>query len=111
MEQCFQLHVGDMKVPCLLCEPLDGKPRRIVLGVHGFCGSMHDEIQESIAEEMELFGSAVLRFDLPGHGENEEDVLSLQGCCFSSKPRVAARPRALARPRAASCSPVLRKLR
>ena len=83
MEQCLKIHCGDMEVPCLLCEPGYGKPRRIVLGVHGFGGSMHDAIQDSIAEEMELFGSVVLRFDFPAHGENEEDVLSLQGCVDS----------------------------
>lgn len=83
MEQRFTIRMGDMDIPCLLQEPSYGDPRRIVLGVHGLGGSMCDEIQESIAEEMEMFGSVVLRFDLPGHGENEEDVLSLQGCVDS----------------------------
>ena len=80
MEQRLMIRSGDMEIPCLLCEPGYGKHRRIVLGVHGFGGSMHDAIQDSIAEEMEMFGSVVLRFDFPAHGENEEDVLSLQGC-------------------------------
>jgi alpha/beta superfamily hydrolase len=80
MEERFAIQLEDMEIPCLLVEPGYGKPRRIVLGVHGMGGSMRDEIQESITEEMELFGSVVLRFDFPGHGENEEDVLSLQGC-------------------------------
>ena len=80
MEQRLTICRGDMVIPCLLCEPGYGAPRRIVLGVHGFGGSMHDTIQTSIAEEMEMFGSVVLRFDFPAHGENEEDVLSLEGC-------------------------------
>lgn len=80
MEQRFTISCGDMETPCLLLEPDYGALRRIVLGVHGLGGSMHDPIQDSIAEEMELFGSVVLRFDFPAHGENEEDVLSLQSC-------------------------------
>jgi alpha/beta superfamily hydrolase len=80
MEERFSIRVGDMDIPCLLREPGYGAIRRIVLGVHGLCGSMHDEIQESIAEEMEMFGSVSLRFDLPAHGENDEEILTLHGC-------------------------------
>lgn len=80
MEQQFTIRTADMVIPGLLVEPGYGEPRRIVLGVHGMGGSMRDEIQESITEEMEMFGSVVLRFDFPGHGDNQEDVLSLQGC-------------------------------
>ena len=80
VEQRLMIHSGDMVIPCLLSEPEYGTPRQVVLGVHGFGGSMRDTVQSSIAEEMEMFGSVVLRFDFPAHGENEEDVLSLQGC-------------------------------
>ena len=80
MEQHLTISCGELETPCLLCEPEYGALRRVVLGVHGFGGSMHDAIQDSIAEEMELFGSVVLRFDFPGHGENQEDVVTLQGC-------------------------------
>ena len=80
MEQRFTISCGEMETPCLLLEPDYGALRRIVVGVHGLGGSMHDPIQDSIAEEMELFGSVVLRFDFPAHGDNEEDILSLEGC-------------------------------
>lgn len=80
MEQRLMIPCGDMETPCLLLEPDCGALRRIVLSVHGFGGSMRDRIQESIAEEMELFGSVVLRFDFPAHGENDEDILTLSGC-------------------------------
>lgn len=80
MEQRLTIPCGDTETPCLLLEPDCGALRRIVLSVHGFGGSMRDLIQESLAEEMELFGSVVLRFDLPAHGENDEDILSLSGC-------------------------------
>ena len=80
METKFVLSRGELETPCILREPDNGMPVRVVLGVHGFGGSMHDTLLESIAEEMSLFGAAVLRFDLPAHGENLEDVMSLDNC-------------------------------
>ena len=80
MEQIFELQKDGMQIPCKLCVPDDGKIRRVVLGVHGFSGSMEDEIQAGIAEEMEMFYSATLRFDFPAHGQNPETVLTLRGC-------------------------------
>lgn len=80
MEQRFVISSGGRVTPCIVQEPEYGAPQRIVLGVHGIGGSMCDSIQQSIAEEMELFGSVSIRFDLPGHGENEEEIMSLQGC-------------------------------
>ena len=80
MEQKLTITNGGRMTPCILREPDFGQPKRVVLGVHGIGGSKEDQIQQSIAEEMELFGSVVLRFDFPAHGENEEEILSLQGC-------------------------------
>ena len=79
METKFVISNGGRVTPCILREPDTGRPRRVVLGVHGIGGSKADNIQVSIAEEMDLFGAAVLRFDFPAHGENEEEILSLQG--------------------------------
>ena len=69
MEHSFLISQGLLQIPCRLSEPV-GDVRRVVLGVHGFAGSMDDEIQTGLAEEMPLFGSAVLRFDLPAHGSS-----------------------------------------
>ena len=80
METEFVLSRGELDTPCILREPDSGAPLRVVLGVHGFGGSMRDTLLESIAEEMALFGAAVLRFDLPAHGENQEDLMSLDNC-------------------------------
>ena len=80
MEMNFNLTNGERITPCILREPDFGRPRRVVIGVHGIGGCKEDGIQASIAEEMELFSCAVLRFDLPAHGENEEEILSLSGC-------------------------------
>ena len=80
MEKYFTISNGGRNTPCILREPDTGRPRRVVIGVHGIGGCKEDPIQESIAEEMELFGAAVLRFDLPAHGKNEEEILSLHGC-------------------------------
>ena len=79
MEQQFVISNGGRETPCILCAPDHGTPKRIVIGVHGIGGSKRDAIQESIAEEMELFNSVSLRFDFPAHGENEEEILTLQG--------------------------------
>ena len=80
MEQCFELRKGELNIPCKLSVPDDGEICRVVLGVHGFAGSMEDEIQSGIAEEMEMFYSATLRFDFPAHGTNESDELTLRAC-------------------------------
>lgn len=80
METTFLLSHGGLNIPCKLCEPDFGSIRRVILGVHGFGGSMDDEIQAGIAEEMELFYSATLRFDFPAHGTNPCSELTLQGC-------------------------------
>ena len=80
METFFTISNGGRNTPCILREPDTGRPRRVVIGVHGIAGCKEDPIQESIAEEMDLFGCAILRFDLPAHGENDEEILSLHGC-------------------------------
>ena len=80
METKSVLFREELGTPFLLREPDHGAPVRVVLGIHGFGGSMRDPLLESIAEEMSMFGAAVLRFDLPAHGENQEDVMSFPNC-------------------------------
>lgn len=81
MEYSLFLTRGDLKIPCRVSRPDFGEIRRVVLGVHGLGGSMTDDIQVSIAEEMEMFYSATVRFDFPAHGESPVDEpLSLQPC-------------------------------
>ncbi len=81
MEKEFILEHGDLRIPVKVNEP-DLEIRRVVLGVHGICGSAMDDIQTAIAEEMEFFYSAVYRFDFPAHGESplESDAFTLQSC-------------------------------
>ena len=71
---------GTMAVPCRFSEPDGIGIHRVVLSVHGFGGSSLDAIQEGIAEEMQLFGTATVRFDFPAHGENPVRDLTLHGC-------------------------------
>lgn len=82
MKQEFLISSGKLRIPCKLNAPDDGDIRRVVLGVHGLGGSTTDAIQSSLAEEMEQFYSAVLRFDFPAHGESpmDSDELSLENC-------------------------------
>ena len=79
MEQQVLISVEERQTPCIVREPDYGTAQRIVLGVHGIGGSKNDPIQESIAEEREMFGAATLRFDLPAHGDNDEEILTLRG--------------------------------
>ena len=82
MEKRFIIEQGALKVPCRLIEPDYGDIRRVVLGVHGLGGCTTDQIQESIAEEMEMFYAATVRFDFPAHGESpmEGPDFTLDNC-------------------------------
>lgn len=82
MEKTFTLSSGELKIPCKFLAPEDGQIRRLVLSVHGMGGSTNDAIQTGIAQEMELFYSAVLRFDFPAHGESPlgSEYFTLPNC-------------------------------
>lgn len=85
METEFLLKHNDLSIPCVLSEPEYGSIQRIVLGVHGIIGSSRDPIQESISEEMSLFGSVTLRFDFPCHGQSPmtDEHFTLKNCMDS----------------------------
>ena len=82
MERKLFLDGGTLQVPCIVNAPDYGDIRRVVLGVHGLGGSSMDDIQVGIAEEMEMFYSATVRFDFPCHGESPtvDDTLNLTDC-------------------------------
>ena len=73
---------GDLKIYCKQTEPDFGDIRRVVLGVHGLGGNTEDDIQSSIAEEMEIFNSAIIRFDFPVHGNSPhtDEFFTLENC-------------------------------
>ena len=73
---------GELKIFCKHTEPDYGEIRRVVLSVHGLGGSMEDDIQSSIAEEMEIFSSATIRFDFPAHGQSPmtDAFFTLENC-------------------------------
>ena len=73
MEKRFLITQEDLTIPCILSAPENAPIHRVVLGVHGFGGSARDAIQEALAEEMELFYAATLRFDFPSHGQSPMD--------------------------------------
>ena len=76
---------GELKIFCKQTEPDSGEIRRVVLSVHGIGGSTEDAIQTSIAEEMEIFSSAIIRFDFPGHGQSPmtDEFFTLEDCMHS----------------------------
>ena len=82
MERNVVLNRDQLQISCKLSAPDARTVRRVVLGVHGFGGSADDEIQTGIAEEMRLFGAAMLRFDFPCHGESpmDGDAFTLDNC-------------------------------
>ena len=82
MIKTFTLSDGELNIFCRQSQPDCGEIRQVVLGVHGLCGSSEDEIQVDVAEEMEIFGAATLRFDFPGHGESpmSDAYLTLSNC-------------------------------
>ena len=73
---------GDLRIYCKQTEPDFGDIRRVVLGVHGLGGNTEDDIQSSIAEEMEIFNSAIIRFDFPVHGQSPhtDEFFTLENC-------------------------------
>lgn len=85
MDTSFLISQDGLITRCVQTLPESGPISRIVLGVHGIGGSTQDDIQRSLAEEMALFGSAVFRFDLPGHGESpmDGDAFTLKNCMQS----------------------------
>ena len=80
MKTELMLQRSGLTIPCKISQPDSGPIRRVVLGVHGFGGSMEDTIQADIAEEMEIFYSATVRFDFPAHGKNPLQELELEPC-------------------------------
>ncbi len=81
MEKEFMLQSGELPIPVKITES-DYEIRRVVLGVHGIGGSAMDDIQTSLAEEMEFFSSVVYRFDFPTHGDSplDDSFLTLENC-------------------------------
>ena len=82
MERYFSLSQESLRIPCRIYEPDFGAPKRCILGVHGFGGSKDTEILTTLAEEMSIFGSSMVCFDLPAHGDSpmESDALTLDNC-------------------------------
>lgn len=82
MERSFILEANNLRIPCVVTEPDYGKAHRCIIGVHGFCGSKDSKVLVDIAEEMTLFGAAVVRFDFPAHGDSPvtDWELSLERC-------------------------------
>ena len=85
MERNFDLNHKSLTIPCKMTVPDDGIIKRIVLGVHGLGGGTDDAIQCAIAEEMELFYAATLRFDFPAHGSSplDSNAFTLSNCIDS----------------------------
>ena len=82
MERSFVLTDHGLQIPCVLTEPEHCAPNRCIIAVHGFCGSKDNDVLVDLADEMSIFGSAVVRFDFPAHGDSPVTTwsLSLEKC-------------------------------
>ena len=82
MEKRFVIQREQYEIPCRLELPEYGTVNRLIISVHGFCGSKDEMIQSFLGEEMALFGYATVRFDFPAHGENPmtDRELTLGNC-------------------------------
>lgn len=85
MEKEIMLSRGDLQIYVKQTEPDFGDIQRVVLSVHGLGGNTEDAIQTSIAEEMEIFSSATIRFDFPVHGQSPmtDEAFTLENCRLS----------------------------
>ena len=82
MESFLSIPQGEFMMPMRVTEPDFGPAARCILGVHGFCGHKASDNLTFLSEEMSLFGSAMVCFDLPCHGESPmtDGELSLESC-------------------------------
>ena len=82
MEKTVMLSRGELQIFCKQTAPDFGEIRHVVLSVHGLGGNTEDDIQTSIAEEMEFFNSATIRFDFPVHGQSPmtDAFFTLENC-------------------------------
>ena len=82
MERRFILKENELQIPCVLTEPDHCEPSRCIIGIHGFCGHKDNSVLADLAEEMGIFGTAMVRFDFPAHGDSPATTwgLSLERC-------------------------------
>ncbi|MBQ8646793.1 MAG: alpha/beta hydrolase [Oscillospiraceae bacterium] len=80
-EVYFDLPGVGASLCCKRYEP-EGEVRRVILGVHGFCGGKDSLALRLLAEETAACGAALVCFDLPAHGMSPEqaDALTVERC-------------------------------
>lgn len=82
MERTLMQSYKGLQVPCRVWAPDAAPISRVVLGVHDFCGCKESPFLAAVGEEMGLYHSALVTFDLPGHGESPLPgrMLNLHNC-------------------------------
>ena len=70
MDETILLQRGDLQIPVLTYEPEYSSHSRVLIGIHGFGGSMRSSVISSVAEEMGFYNTATAAFDFPAHGES-----------------------------------------
>lgn len=82
MERTHLLPHGDLQIPCKIYEPDFCEVNQVIIGIHGFGGSKESSVLAAVAEEMYFYKTAMITFDLPGHGESAVSgrELTLENC-------------------------------
>ena len=70
MDTSTMLHRDDLRIPVLTYEPEYSSGSRVLIALHGFGGDMHSSVIAAVAEEMGMYNTMTIAFDLPAHGES-----------------------------------------
>lgn len=70
MERTAILSHDNLQIPCKIYEPGFSEVDQVIIGIHGFSGDKDSSLLRAVAEEMFFYKTAMITFDLPGHGES-----------------------------------------
>ena len=73
MDYTTILERGDLQIPVITYEPEYSDHSRVLIGIHGFGGSMRSSVISAVGEEMGFYNTATIAFDFPAHGESPMD--------------------------------------
>lgn len=62
----------------------DSQPKEILIGVHGFSGDKESSVLLALSKELTANKIALITFDLPSHGENDNSTPLVLNSCIQS---------------------------
>ena len=78
----FSLPTEAYAIPCKLFAPYVGKPRGVIVGVHGFAGDKDSSVLFHLAYALCKHDYALVSFDFPAHGKSTapDEALRVVNC-------------------------------